>query len=59
MDVQVPEALEKARGWRFNEAWTAVGSLLTSTFVDPTVIPEVEESPELMRTTWVKEEVDG
>ena len=30
------------------------GSLLTSRFVGPTVVPEVEESPELMRTTLVK-----
>ena len=54
LEVQVPEAFEKAEGWRFNEHGLLVGSLLTSRFVDPTVIPEVEESPELMRTTLVK-----
>ena len=31
-----------------------VGSLLTSRYVDPTVIPEEEESPELTRTTLVQ-----
>ena len=46
--------LRKESGWRFNEHGLLVGSLLTSRFVDPTVIPEVEESPELMRTTLVK-----
>ena len=43
-----PEALEKEWGWRFNEHGLLLGSLLMSRFVDPTVIPEVEESPELM-----------
>ena len=38
-------------GWRFNEHGLLVGSLL-SKFVDPTVTPEVEESAELMRTTF-------
>ena len=51
---QVPEALEKESGWRLNEHGLLVGSLLTSRFVDPTVSPEVEEPPELMRTTLVK-----
>ena len=48
LEAQVPEALEKESG-----------SLLTSKFVDPTVIPKVEESLELMRTTSWKEEVHG
>ena len=53
--VHVPEALGKESGWGFNEHGLLVGSLLlTSRFVDPTVIPEVEESPELMRATLVK-----
>ena len=34
-------------------------STYCSRLVDPTFIPEVEESPELMRTTLVKGEVDG
>ena len=54
LEAQVPEALEKEPGWRSNEHGLLVGSLLTSRFGDPTVIPEVEESPELMRTTLVK-----
>ena len=54
LEVQVPEALEKESGWSFNQHGLLVGSLLTSRFVDPTVIPEVEESPELMRTTLMK-----
>ena len=45
LEVQVPEALEKESGWRFNEHGLLVGSLLTSRFVEPTVIPEVEVSP--------------
>ena len=54
--MQVPEALERESGWRSDEHGLLVGSLrfLISRFVDPTVIPEVEESPELMRTTLVK-----
>ena len=36
-------ALEKSTGWRFNEHGILVGSLLTSRFVDPTFIPEVED----------------
>ena len=31
-----------------------LGILMTSRFVDPTVIPEVEQSPDLRRTTLVK-----
>ena len=53
----MPEALEKAAGWRFNEHGLLFGSLLTSSFVDPTFSPELENSPELMRTTsslWVR-----
>ena len=46
--------IEKESGWRFNEHGLLVGSLLTSRFVDPTFIPEVADSPELMRTTIVK-----
>ena len=42
LEARVPEALEKAGGWRFNERGLRVGSLLTSRFVDPAVIPEVE-----------------
>ena len=34
---------------RFNERGLFVGSFLTSRFVDPTVIPEVEESPALVK----------
>ena len=49
LEAQVPEALEKEAGWRFNEHGLLIGSLLTSRFVYRTVIPEVEESPELMR----------
>ena len=30
LEVQVPEALEKESGWRFNERVLLVGSLLTS-----------------------------
>ena len=52
LEAQVPEALEKEPGWRFNEHGLLVGSLLDSRCVDLTVIPKVEES-ELMRT-WVK-----
>ena len=54
--VQVPEAWEKAAGWRFNERGLLVGNLLTSRFVDPAFIPELEDSPELMRTTLDKPE---
>ena len=54
LEAQLPEALEKESGSRFNEHGLLVRSALTSRFVDPTVIPEVEESPELMRTTLVK-----
>ena len=54
LEVQVPEALEKESGWRFNEHGLLVGSLLISRFVDPTINPEVEESPELTRTALVK-----
>ena len=49
LEAQVPEALEKEAGWRFNEHGLLIGSLLTSRFVYRTVVPEVEESPELMR----------
>ena len=49
MEVQVPEALEKGPGWRLIERGLLVGSLLISRFVDPTVIPGMEEPPELMR----------
>ena len=38
LEAQVPGAFEKGSGWRFNEHGLLVGSLLTSTFVDPTVI---------------------
>ena len=41
LEAQVPEALEKKAGWRFNEHGLLVGSLLTSRFVDLTTIPEV------------------
>ena len=57
LEAQVPEALEKAAGWTFNQRGLLVGSLLISTFVDPIVAPEVKESLEsleLMRTTLVK-----
>ena len=54
LEAQVPEALEREADWRFNERGLLVGSLLTSKFVDPTVIPEVEGSPEMMRTALVK-----
>ena len=54
LEVQVLEALEKGSGWRFNGHGLLVGSLLTSRLVDLTVIPEVEEPPELMRATLVK-----
>ena len=54
LEAQVPEALEKEPGWRSNEHGLLVGSLLTSRFGDPTVIPEVEESPEFMRTTLLE-----
>ena len=50
--VQVPEALEEESGWRFNERGLLVGSVSTSRFVDPTFIPEVEDSPELMKPLW-------
>ena len=45
---------KRESAWRFNEHGLVVGSSLTSRFVDPTVIPEVEESPDLTRTTLVK-----
>ena len=54
LEAQALEALEKAAGWKFNEHGLLVGSLLTSKFVDPTFIPEVEDSPEPMRPTLVK-----
>ena len=55
LEVQVPEALEKAVGWKFNERGRLAASWkLMDRFVDPTGIPEVEDSPELMRTTLVK-----
>ena len=41
LGAQAPESLEKESGWRFNQHGLLVGSLLTSRFVDPTVIPEV------------------
>ena len=54
LEVQAPEALEKEPGWRFNEHGLRVGSLLTSRSCGLTVIPEVEEPPELMRTALVQ-----
>ena len=42
LEVQVPEALEKTAGGRFNEHGLLVGSVLTSRLVDPTFIPEVK-----------------
>ena len=54
LEVQVPEALEQSAGWKFNKHGMLVGSLLTSRFVDPTFIPEIEDSPNLMRTTIIR-----
>ena len=54
LEAQVREALEKAAGCKFKEHGLPVGSLFTSNFVGLTFIPEVEDSPELVRTALVK-----
>ena len=52
LEVQVPEALEKESGWSFNEHGLLAGSLLTSRFVCPTVIPEVENHQSCREPLW-------
>lgn len=52
LEVQVPEALEKSAGWKFNEHGMLVGSVFR--FVDPTFIPEIEDFPNLIITTLIR-----